>query len=63
MQKLRPSDIEKIIELRNLPEPVTIANLAIRFRVSERTIYYVLAEWRAAKAGFDLSLEMSNAVN
>jgi transcriptional antiterminator len=40
---LTEKEIAKIVALRNLEEPVTIENLAIRFGVSERTIYYALA--------------------
>lgn len=60
MNKLTPKQIDKIIELRALEEPVTIANLAIRFGVSERTIYYIMSEWRVAERGFDLSCQLAD---
>ena len=39
----------KILELRDLEEPVTVVNLAHRFGVSERTLYYILAQYRTAE--------------
>lgn len=45
-RKLTPQACTKIVELRWLAEPVTIVNLALRFGVSERTIYYILSQWR-----------------
>ena len=47
-KKLTPKQIERMIALRQADEPVTITNLAARFGVSERTIYYYLALWREA---------------
>ena len=45
-KKLRPEQVRRLISLRQLEEPVTIANCAIRFGVCIRTIYYYLAGTR-----------------
>jgi len=47
-RKLTPKQVEKMVWLRQLEEPITITNLAIRFSISERTVYYYLAQWRRA---------------
>ena len=47
-KKLTPKQIEKLVSLRLCDPPVTIPNLSIRYGVSERTIYYYLAQWRRA---------------
>jgi len=47
-KKLTRTQIKRLVALRQAEEPVTIAHLAVRFGVSERTIYYYLALWREA---------------
>ena len=49
MNKLTPAQCLKVVELRANDDPVTIANLAVRFNVSQRTIYYILSAWRQAE--------------
>lgn len=49
-KKLTPTQVEKMVALRHGEDPVTIANLGIRFGVSERTIYYYLSGYRRAAA-------------
>ncbi len=57
-KKLSPQQIERLIELRRGDDPVTIENLALRFGVSERTIYYYLSQWRQAEASLAVSLKL-----
>ena len=49
-KRLTPPQVEKLVALRQLDEPVTITNLGIRFGVSERTVYYYLSGYRRAAA-------------
>ena len=56
---LSPKQVQKIVELRSLDEPVTIANIALRFGVSERKIYYVLAQWREAQLSVLNSMQLA----
>lgn len=57
-KKLSPKAIEKLVSLRQGEERVTIANLAIRFGVSERTVYYYLAEWRRCEEHLSIGAEI-----
>lgn len=47
-KRLTPTQVEKLVSLRQLDEPVTITNLGLRFGVSERTVYYYLSSYRRA---------------
>ena len=57
-KKLSPQQIERLVELRRGDDPVTIENLALRFGVSERTIYYYLSQWRQAESSLAVSLKL-----
>jgi len=59
MNRLTPKQCQKIVMLRRGDDPVTITNLAFRFGVSERTVYYVLAQYKEAQAAFVKSLELA----
>jgi DeoR/GlpR family transcriptional regulator of sugar metabolism len=56
---LTPKQIEKLVQLRHGDDKVTVQNLAIRFGVSERTIYYYLAAWRRAHQSLAVSMAIS----
>jgi predicted DNA-binding transcriptional regulator YafY len=50
-----------MIDLRKAEEPVTIQNLARRFGVSERTVYYYLASWRDAEQAIIVSARIAES--
>lgn len=60
-RKLTPEQVQKLWELRQQEEPVTVANLAARFGVSQRTIYYYLASYRRALEGVVISARITES--
>lgn len=60
-RKLTPEQVQKLWELRQQEEPVTVANLAARFGVSQRTIYYYLASYRRAAEGVVISARITES--
>jgi predicted DNA-binding transcriptional regulator YafY len=58
-KKLSPTQISKLVSLRQGESKVTVSNLAIRFGVSERTVYYYLAEWRRCEQHVAISVAMT----
>jgi transcriptional antiterminator len=58
MNKLTPDQCRKVVALRASDDPVTITNLSLRFNVSPRTIYYILAAYKKAELGCQADIKL-----